>query len=190
MLALTLLVGAGAAGVLDMRLNTVVAAYETLFDRNVRAQDLSRVMQVTFKKQVQEWKDTLLRGRDPEALRKYSGAFQQESVVIQEIAGRLKAAIDDAEARQLLDQFRDAHQAMMTRYDAALAGFAASGGRDQAAADAMVKGQDRAPTDLIDRIVASIAAQNQVRRGAITNSLSVFAVSVSIAFALLICVSV
>jgi methyl-accepting chemotaxis protein len=189
-LALTLLMGAGAAGVLYLRMNSVVSAYEILFDRNVRDQDLSRVMQVTFKKQVQEWKDTLLRGRDPEALRKYSAAFHQESAEIDEIAGRLKNSIDDDHARRLLDQFMDAHRVMLNRYDAALAAFTASDGREQAAADAMVKGQDRAPTDLIDRIVESLSTQNQHRRASITNHLAIFGVTVGIAFALLLCVSI
>ena len=56
-LGLTLLIGALSAGFLYVRLNAVVSAYERLFDQNVRDQDLSRVMQVTFKKQVQDWKD-------------------------------------------------------------------------------------------------------------------------------------
>src|SRR5579863_169508 len=94
-LGLTLLIGASSAGFLYIRLNTVVSAYERLFDQNVRDQDLSRVMQVTFKKQVQEWKDTLLRGRDPEALKKYSSAFHEESSAIRDIAKQLKSGIDD-----------------------------------------------------------------------------------------------
>ncbi len=189
-LGLTLLTGALSAGFLYIRLNTVVSAYERLFDHNVRDEDQSRVMQVTFKKQVQEWKDTLLRGHDPEALKKYGGAFHQESDAIREIAQRLKSSIDDDHARQLLDQFVDAHQVMMSKYDAALAAFGASGGAEQAAADAMVKGQDRAPTDFIDQIVTSLSKQAQARRAAITNQLWVFGVAVFVAFALLLGVSV
>jgi methyl-accepting chemotaxis protein/methyl-accepting chemotaxis protein-1 (serine sensor receptor) len=182
--------GALASGFLVIRLNSVVASYERLFDRNVRDQDLSRVMQVTFKKQVQEWKDTLLRGRDTEALKKYSGSFHQESDVIRDIAQRLKSTMDDEHSMQLLDRFMLAHQEMMGRYDAALAAFVASGGADQAAADAMVKGQDRAPTDLIDQIVTALAGQAHERRSAITNSLWIFGVAIFIGFGLLAGVSV
>jgi methyl-accepting chemotaxis protein len=189
-LVLTLLTGASAAGFLYIRLNTVVLAYERLLDQNVRDQDLSRAMQVTFKKQVQEWKDALLRGHDPEALRKYRVAFYEESDAVRKIAGRLKGSIDDDGARRLVDQFTEAHQVMMGRYDAALAAFGASGGTDQAAADSMVKGQDRAPTDLIDQIVTSLASQTQGRRAAMTNELWVFGLAVCLAFAVLICVSI
>jgi methyl-accepting chemotaxis protein len=78
-LTLALVVGVFAGGFLFLRLNSIVAAYERLFDQNVRDQDLSRVMQLTFKKEVQEWKDVLLRGRDPEALKKYSDGFHQDA---------------------------------------------------------------------------------------------------------------
>ena len=53
---LCVFVGAASGGFLLYRLNTIVSSYEHLFDRDVHDQDLARVMQVTFKKQVQEWK--------------------------------------------------------------------------------------------------------------------------------------
>jgi methyl-accepting chemotaxis protein len=53
----------------------------------------------------------------------------------------------------LLDEFFTAYRKMATGYAAALQTFRSSGGQDQAAADQMVKGQDRAPTELIDKIV-------------------------------------
>ena len=186
-LGLTLLIGALSSGFLYTHLKH---GYERLFDQNVRDQDLSRVMQVTFKKQVQEWKDTLLRGHDPAALKKYSGAFHEESDVVGEIAQQLRKSIDDDRARQLLDQFIDAHRVMMGKYDAALAAFTASGGTEQAAADAMVKGQDRAPTDLIDQIVTSLSKQAQTKRAAIANELWIFGLAVGIAFVLLLGLSV
>lgn len=187
---LALLIGTLSAGFLYLRLSNVVSAYERLFDNNVHDEDLSRIMQVTFKKQVQEWKDTLLRGHDPDAFRSYSSAFHSESDTIEQLAHQLREKIDDADARQLLDQFMNAHRMMMTKYDAALAAFQASGGADFASADAMVKGQDRAPTDLIDHIVDSLSQEAREKRAGITNSLWIFGLSVFVAFAALLAISV
>ena len=77
--ALTLLLGAAAGSFLFQRLESIVSVYETLFDHNMRNQDVARVMQLSFKKQVQEWKDTLLRGRDTIELKKHSRAFREEA---------------------------------------------------------------------------------------------------------------
>ena len=56
----------------------------TLLNVDVAQQAAARVMQVTFKKQVQEWKDTLLRGSDPDALQKYSNAFHARARDVQD----------------------------------------------------------------------------------------------------------
>src|ERR1700728_4931858 len=57
------------------------AASVQLFDRDVRASQANAIevltVETNFKKQVQEWKDTLLRGKKPEALDKHWGAFQR-----------------------------------------------------------------------------------------------------------------
>lgn len=49
---------------------------------------------------------------------------------------------------------------MAEKYDTALNTFAASNGEKQREAGAMVKGQDRAPTDLVDQLVELFAKRN------------------------------
>src|SRR5947209_394036 len=53
------------------------ASRDTLLEAQqlTKAVDLTRSAQVNFKKQVQEWKDMLLRGNDPESFKRYSQAF-------------------------------------------------------------------------------------------------------------------
>jgi methyl-accepting chemotaxis protein len=181
-LSLAALVGISSGGFLFFRLESVVAGYERLFTRDVRDQDLARQMQVAFKKEVQEWKDLLLRGRDPALFAKYSAAFQKESEEVRRLAAELQSSVDNREARSILDRFVQADQAMAASYGPALQVFAQSKGMEQAKVDAMVKGQDRPPTDLIDSLVRTLIADTGQRRAAIVNNLWRFGCSVALAF--------
>ena len=146
-----------SAGLLVYWLNSISHAYAIAS----RDDDAARVMQVTFKKQVQEWKDVLLRGSDASALQKYATAFHEQEKAVASQAAQLRATLDDSEARSLLEQFTSAHQAMSEKYAAALKLFEASQGRNPHGADALVKGQDRAPTDLIDHLVVLMGRRQQ-----------------------------
>lgn len=148
----------GTTGALVLRMRAVAAAYDAMLSGEVAQQDLARQMQVTFKTQVQEWKNVLLRGRDPESRNKYAAAFAQAEAVVREQAQALVQISVDAEARQLAHSFLSAHDDMRAKYAVALEAFQAGEGHDPTAADQLVKGQDRAPTDLVDRIVARLGS--------------------------------
>ena len=150
-------IGAGTAIFLTFRLSATVDFYQGLLAGQIQQRSDARVMQLTFKKQVQEWKDVLLRGSDPEALRKYRDAFEARAHDVDTQAGALLASVSDPRLRDIVQQFAAAHQAMDASYRAALTAFAASRGTRFHEADQKVKGQDRAPTDLIDRVVDILA---------------------------------
>lgn len=157
-----------AFGCLLYWLNSTAQAYQDA----TRNQDAARVMQVTFKKQVQEWKNTLLRGVEASALQQYANAFHEQEKSVAAQASQLRAALTDSAAQNVIDQFISAHRAMAEKYDAALRVFEESKGHNQHAADAMVQGQDRGPTDLIDRLVALMAQRNeQLQRSVRSRSL-------------------
>jgi hypothetical protein len=157
---------AGSAWLLVTLANTSAAYDRLLKDDEVQHQDAARVMQVTFKKQVQEWKNVLLRGKDSSQLAKYRKGFSEEEAAVRNAATELRRAAKDREALGLLDTFLEAHKAMGAKYATALDRFASVGGTDAAGADAMVKGQDRAPTDLIDKLVDRLRVVVNDRRAA------------------------
>ncbi|MFA1668230.1 hypothetical protein ACDT17_08280 [Chromobacterium piscinae] len=105
-------------------------------------------MQVDFKKQVQEWKDTLLRGQDPAKLAKYWGNFEKKEGQVHDEGAALAASVSDPQAQQLLQQFVAAHQKMGEDYRRGLEAFKQSGG-DAKVGDKQVAGMDRPPTDLL-----------------------------------------
>ena len=188
--ALSWLVGGGAAAFLFYRLEHIVAAYNQLFLQETQQQDLSRQMQVVFKKQVQEWKDILIRGQDPASLKKYTEGFHSDEATVRELASRLKNEVSDQGARATLTEFGAAHEALGNTYGAALEKFTKAKGRNQHEIDLLVKGKDRAPTDLIDKVVDQLGKRTVTQRAAITNSLWIFGVGVALGFALVFTLSV
>ena len=135
------------------------------FDRDVMAEQGTAVsveaMEVTFKKQVQEWKDLLLRGKNPDAFQKYWTNFQNRESDVRAQGEKLVSLTRDQDAKQLLEQFLTAHAGMAQAYRAGLDKFTASG-FDGSAGDQAVAGIDRQPTELLtkarERIVASAAS--------------------------------
>lgn len=146
--------------VLLAQIRVVTRGYDALLDSEVREMDAARVVQVDFKKQVQEWKDILLRGHSPEDLKRYTAQFHQDEELVQSGAGTLANRMEDAEARGLMQQFLTAHQILSGKYQAAYEVYVA-GNADFKSADRIVRGQDRAPTDLFDAVVTRINARVQ-----------------------------
>src|SRR5271165_2428803 len=69
-----------------------------------------------FKKQVQEWKDTLLRGKKPEALDKHWTSFQQRESGVRNRAEQLKSNLSEPESVKLMEDFLFAHKNMGEAY--------------------------------------------------------------------------
>ena len=125
-----------------------------LFVTDVKASQANAVdvltVETNFKKQVQEWKDTLLRGKKPEALDKHWKAFQQRESDVRRAVERMKASVTDPDAAQLIAQFLTAH---ITMGEAYRRGFQAFKDRDfdSTVGDAAVAGIDRPPTELLGK---------------------------------------
>lgn len=168
------------------RAQSIASAYDGILKQS----DAARVMQLTFKKQVQEWKDTLLRGCDASELQKHSDAFRRQESSVVQLAAELNTNLTDAEAKATLEQFMVAHQAMAHKYEAALQVFTEGQGQDIRAADGMVKGQDRAPTDLIDKLVQLLEHQSVVQRNSIRSQSIVLALATFVVIGIIVVISV
>lgn len=141
--------------VLIAQLQSLQSGYAEVLAGPVAQAESARVGQVEFKKQVQEWKNILLRGHDPDDLEKYTRQFEAREASVRTIAEGLSTSVDDPDTQALVDQFLDEHTQLGDNYDEAYETFK-EGNFDAKAADRMVRGQDRAPTDRFDSIVARL----------------------------------
>ncbi|WP_307728134.1 methyl-accepting chemotaxis protein [Massilia terrae] len=177
------LVVACAGGFGLLRLNEALAEYRRVTEVDYANEQAISSMLVEFKTQVQEWKDTLLRGQDPQQLDKYWTAFQAHERKVGDAARALHGTLPDGEARQLVDQFAEAHATMGVAYRKGFALFR-DAGFEAAAGDAAVKGQDRKPAALLDQARERITADLKARAIA-TQQMSARADTLSLAMMLL-----
>ena len=114
---------------------------------------------IEFKVQVQEWKNTLLRGKDPQALDKHWSAFTETEKSVARRAEQLVNGLPPGAAKSSMQDFMREHATMGANYRKGFEAFKASG-LDPAAGDAFVKGMDRAPTKLLEDVARQVAAMS------------------------------
>ncbi len=165
------------------------------FEHDVMARQRDAVAVIAaesdFKKQVQEWKDTLLRGADPDLLRKHWTAFQTREAGVQDEVRQLAAVVADPEAASLLNQFIAAHKEMGAAYRGGFDQFTAAK-FDSKVGDKAVAGIDRASTELLTKVKDLLQAEAQQRaadataagHGAITASAIIMVVATAFSLAL------
>lgn len=116
-----------------------------------RSIDLARNAQVHFKRQVQEWKDVLLRGHNRADYDKYFGLFEMEEARTQGLLLELRnTEPSEAEAAGALIAKL---QSLGLRYREALTLFDAQDPVSPRAVDRRVRGMDRATTDEMTALV-------------------------------------
>jgi methyl-accepting chemotaxis protein len=115
----------------------------------LKQQDEIRYVALSFKTQIQEWKNVLLRGKDPAQLNKYWAAFQKEEQFVNTASHALEKSLTDEAEKTRIRQFINAHQLMSEKYHAAFSLFQAAG-FDAEKGDAAVKGMDREPAKLLN----------------------------------------
>ncbi|MDX1453339.1 MAG: methyl-accepting chemotaxis protein [Oleiphilaceae bacterium] len=119
-------------------------AYKNLLSTEVQSERLINTMLIDFKTQVQEWKNTLIRGHMDDQREKYWGRFQQRESDIQKTGKTLLGILQNEEAKKLVSSFLTSHRQMGSAYRKGYSDFVASG-YDHTAGDKAVKGIDREP---------------------------------------------
>jgi methyl-accepting chemotaxis protein len=145
------------SGIAITLLSSTITNYNQLIANSVAHERAISSMNYHFKTQVQEWKNVLLRGKNPDKLQQYWGQFEQLQRDIQ-AEGKTLGGELDGESKRQVDAFLRAHETAFGRYQTGLAAFKAAG-FDSAAGDAAVAGIDREPSKLLEESAALISAR-------------------------------
>lgn len=135
-----------------------LVAFHKLLDQEIAAQHSADRVNIEFKRQVQEWKNVLIRGHQEKNRTKYWGKFQQRETSTSNEARKLRAlATFNPQFRAKIEQFLVAHETMGRAYRKGFQAFVDSE-FDHKVGDLSVKGIDRQPSKLLDEISTSIQA--------------------------------
>jgi hypothetical protein len=133
----------------------------------VSAVDVARSAQVYFKRQVQEWKDILLRGMDAEEFAHYERNFtaaeaksQSELVQLRELLQKMGGSVVP------VDMLLRTHTELGQRYREALRHYDRAQADSPHVVDRLVKGMDRPATEAFDALVLQMneSARRPTRR--------------------------
>lgn len=119
--------------------------------------DTARLSQVHFKKQVQEWKDILLRGNDKDLFDKHLLAFNEEDLIVNEYLKSLSQIASSAgmPVPQIANAIK-VHEELGHQYREALKKYNQFDLKSAVLVDKSIRGIDRKLTDDIDAIVVVI----------------------------------
>jgi len=133
----------------------------------IKTVDTGRLAQVHFKRQVQEWKDILLRGNDRRLYELHARAFDDEDRQVNEylqtlsrMATRMGLSIPE------ISEVITIHKQLGHVYRDALGHYNPSDLKSAVLVDKMVRGIDREPTDKIDAIVSILKTKANDRLNA------------------------
>lgn len=145
------------SGIAIALLSNTISNYNLLIANAVAHERNINHMNYQFKTQVQEWKNVLLRGKNPEQLNRYWNQFDALQKEIQAEGATLTTALKSS-SRDKVDAFLRAHQTAYGRYQIGLEAFKAAD-FDPTAGDAAVAGIDRELSKLLEESAQLISAQ-------------------------------
>ncbi len=181
--ALLLVLGPALYGIYS--LNQSLNSYTTTVQASHENERAMSYLAVTFKTQVQEWKNTLLRGKDPKALDKHWGAFNKVERDMADKAKGLVAALPAGEAKLLMEKFTASHVAMGQSYNKGFEAFKAAR-FDAVVGDTAVNGMDRETAKLLEEASHKVA-QDSAAASAMAAAEGKRATTISLVLMLVVC---
>jgi methyl-accepting chemotaxis protein len=142
-----------------VQINSYSAAVsETSSSVQNRAEFLSEIESaaIGFKTQVQEWKNILLRGNDPEKFLKYADGFNKEEKVVQtHLSNAMALQKNNKEAVNAINLLQKEHADLGKRYRTALQDFDQENPETGKTVDQMVSGMDRETSRQMDELATT-----------------------------------
>jgi len=130
--------------------------------RLAESAELARTAQMNFKFQVQEWKNVLLRGSDPQDYQTYLRQFEQREAKVAEDLNRLAQLLaGDEQNLAQVGSMQEQMKTLGTRYREALATFRPDDRTSAFAVDRQVRGIDREPTARLDELAEHLGRRSQ-----------------------------
>ncbi|MBA6419807.1 HAMP domain-containing methyl-accepting chemotaxis protein [Pseudomonas sp. 5Ae-yellow] len=132
-----------------------VRSYRSLLENPVTAANLINRANLEFKNQVQEWKNVLLRGGDPDDQQKYWKQFEAAEQSVEATLQEIKQLDVSAATLTEIDKLSSAHQLLATKYRTSLDAYIAAG-MDPTAGDQSARGIDRDVSEQMQALSDSI----------------------------------
>jgi methyl-accepting chemotaxis protein len=145
------------SGIAISLLSDTISDYNRLIAGSVAQERSINHMNYQFKTQVQEWKNVLLRGKDPQKLTQYWTQFETLHRDIQQQGTKLRGELT-GDSRAKVEAFLQAHQTAFGKYQTGLEAFKAAD-FDPTAGDKAVAGIDREPSKLLEESAQLISAR-------------------------------
>jgi methyl-accepting chemotaxis protein len=157
---------AGGFGLLQLaRLDRGVDGDLAALDRMMSVGFAVQGTSIDFKTQVQEWKNILIRGNDPEQLRRYREGFEKKAKSVSEGLAAIGAHLRSEGSPRVaeLEALSAAHAGMLEHYLVALQSFDPADPDSGKKVDKAVKGIDRSTTEAMNALARNIEDDARAR---------------------------
>ena len=155
-LGAALILAAGLFGI--VMLNGAVSKFENNVLHHVAGSKKGAEVASEFAVAIQEWKNVLLRGKDPANLDKYWAAHQKAMGQVSQNLKTLEDLVaDDAASKSLVSQLQSEMTAAQAGYQKAFAAYQAAD-HDYSAGDSAAKGVDRAAAATLGKVLAALSS--------------------------------